>query len=77
MVNENVQILVGGNAVSSSNKMPVADSALLTAIQNLTTAINTLNNSIGVVDDAAVTNPASSGSLIALTKGVLTNTALA
>ena len=61
MVNENVQILVGGVAVSSANKLPVE------------ATIETVSNeAIGAIDDAAVTDPALEGSTIALMKGLLT-----
>lgn len=66
-VSDNIQFLVNGVAVSDENPMPIDDAALLA--------------SLGDTDDAAVVNPASNGSLVALLKGVLTelvalNTAL-
>ena len=64
-----------GNPVHTivTNEVAVSASALPTGAATQTT-LAAVNAVIGAEDDAAVTNPASDGSLVALLKGIITNT---
>lgn len=70
-LDENVQIVLGGQALSTANPLPIKPVVAGAAVA-AGNPLPVTGAAIGDVDDAAATDPADDGSLVALLKGVLT-----